>query len=140
MGDFNAENKKRFKPGFLTDLEAREIGVDKWELLDDLVYHSKLIGMITAPKGFVTDFDSTPRWVPIAYSLFKGKCNKQAAIHDLLYQKHICSKHKADRIFLEAMKSEKIPSYIRWPMYLGVVMGGQSSYNSGPERFTVLNK
>lgn len=136
MGDFNAEKKKRMKPEFLTELSVKEKSDGVWELQDNLVYNSKILGLVTVPKGFVTDFASVPR-VPIAYMFYGDRAHREAVVHDFLYQNHVCSKHTADRVFMEAMKARKKSFLIRWPMYLGVVLGGQSSYNSGPERLKI---
>ncbi len=113
-----------------------------------LIYQSDILakevpsivnGILTIVTGFVTDFASVPR-VPIAYTLFGDKAHHESVPHDFLYQTHLVSKAIADRVFLEAMTVRKKPAYIRYPMYWGVVLGGKSSYDSGPSRYLVLNK
>ena len=124
---------------FLTELECKEIGEGRWQLLSDLVYQSEILkGGVLVPKGFVTDFASVPR-VPIAYMLFGDRAHREAVVHDFLYQKHVVKKSVADKVFLEAMKARGKKRAIRWAMYMGVVLGGRSSYKSGPARYTVLN-
>lgn len=121
------------KSAFLTPLKTEDVdgGACKFKLLEDFKYSSKIFkGIIIVPKGFVSDGTS---------DLLKDDTRGPAVIHDFLYQKHPVSKHKADRIFLEAMKTYKTNFRERWMKYLGVVILGQSSYNSGPERFKILN-
>lgn len=122
----------RIKPEFLSKLRTEDIEKStKFFLLEPLIYRSKIFGgEIVVPKGFVSDGTS---------DLLKDDTKEPAVIHDFLYQKHPVSKHKADRIFLEAMKVWGTPFGKRWMKYLGVVVLGQSSYNSGPERFTIKN-
>lgn len=89
------------------------------------------------PAGFVTDFASVPR-VPVVYTAFGDRAHRESVVHDYLYQTHLVKKGVADRIFLEAMKTRKKSLWVRLGMYWGVVLGGFSSYRSGPRRFTVL--
>jgi hypothetical protein len=95
-------------------------------------------GVLTIPAGFVTDFSSVPR-VPIVYMLFGDRAHHESVPHDYLYQTHLVSKSVADRVFLEAMQSRGKSAFIRNSMYLGVVLGGGSSYKSGPERMRIFN-
>lgn len=130
--------EKDIEPGFLTDLATRDIDDLSCVLLSDLVYRSRIYGgTITVPKGFVSDRASVPR-VPVIYMAFGDRAHREAVVHDYLYQTHVVNKSTADRIFLEAMRARKKKGWIRWGMYLGVVMGGRGAYKSGPKRFTLL--
>jgi len=109
-----------------------------WQVISVLVYRSRIYkGIITVPEGFVTDFASVPR-VPLVYFAFGNRAHHESVIHDYIYQTHLTSKAKADRIFLEAMKARGKPLWIRWGMYLGVILGGRKAYKSGLERYKVL--
>lgn len=126
---------------FLDTLDARDMGDDTVMLLSPFRYQSKLLNrIIIVPQGFVTDFESISRWLPIVYAFAKGYAKKAATIHDWLYQRHEVSKRRADLVFLEAMKAQHPPvSYIRREMmYAGVMVGGWTSYASGPDRYKVL--
>jgi hypothetical protein len=79
------------------------------------------------PAGFITDFDSVPA-LPLVYWLLKGHTNYAAVVHDYLYESKAVSRREADRIFLEAMKVEKVPWYRRIPIYVGVRIGGWWGY------------
>mgnify|MGYP001592820132 CR=1 FL=1 len=123
---------------FLSELETRDLDDDRCELLSDLVYRSRLFGgIIKVPRGFVSDKASVPR-VPIVYTIWGDRSHREAVVHDWLYQTHLTTKKMADHIFLEAMEARNKSWRIRWPMYIGVMLAGQSSYDSGPKRFTIL--
>ena len=114
--------------GFLTELEVKNLSDKEWELTSDLVYYSRILRYeIRVPKGRKTDFASVPR-VPVAYWFWGGRCHKESALHDYLYQTGKVNKQLADRIFLEAMKSRKKNMIIRDPMYWGVVLGGGKAW------------
>lgn len=117
------------KYGFLTPLEAVKIheadGLDRanWRLLAPLVYVSQRRGLIVVPKGFKTDFASVPR-LPLAYALTGDTAHASAVVHDYLCRIYYpeCKITWADaaRVFLEAMKHEKVPAWRRTLMYWGV--------------------
>lgn len=118
------------KPQFKTVMTGFWIDDKNFQLTEDLIYDSKVLNMtVVVPKGFITDFASVPR-VPIAYTLFGGKAHHEAVIHDYLYRTkpHICSRPQADRVFLEAMKTRQKGLFLRVSMYLGVRIGGSSSW------------
>lgn len=133
---------------FLTTLAGEWLDDDvRFKLTQPLRYQSDILlkevplikdGILEIGKGFVTDFASVPR-VPVAYYLFGDRAHHESVPHDYLYQTHLVSKSIADRVFLEAMKVRGKPVQIRLPMYWGVVLGGGSSYKSGPSRYLVLN-
>ena len=127
------------KSEFLNELLIKPTSKDgEWVLLEPLRYQSKIYkGTIEIPAGFVTDFASVPR-VPVAYTLFGDRAHRESVIHDFLYTRHLVGKAKADRIFLEAMKVRKKSVFVRWAMYLGVMLGGGSAYKSGPDRYKTI--
>lgn len=128
------------KSEFLTELQVEEMDAKTWRLLKPLIYHSELLNeTITVPSGYVTDFASIPR-LPIIYWLFGDTARKPAVIHDFLYQTHGCdNRHEADRVFYEGMGAIEMPKWRRWDMYLGVRLGGLTSWLSGPRRYRKLN-
>ncbi len=138
---------------FLTHLGGDWMDDDeRFVLSKDLVYQSDLLGLtIRVPVGFVTDFASVPR-VPVAYWLFGDRAHHESVVHDFLYQTHrveyqddgdvfavSVSRGMADKVFLEAMESRGKSRTVRFGMYWGVVLGGRSSYRSGPSRYQQLN-
>lgn len=83
------------------------------------------------PEYFYTDLASVPR-IPIFYTLWGDRAHREAVLHDYLYRVDsvpTVSKYDADCTFLEAMKSTGKPWYITYPMFIGVQVGGSSSYH-----------
>lgn len=124
-------------PKFLNKLYVMFLGDDRWELTAELRYQTSTGLIIAVPCGFVTDFDSTPRWLPITYALIHGDGVPAAVVHDYLYQSHIVAKDEADAIFYEALRVLDQPVWRAWTFYQGVNLGGQGSYDSGPSRLTI---
>jgi len=104
---------------FLNELVAEKMHSGNWKLHDTLNYTSDLIGNVSVPQGFVTDFASVPR-LPVAYVLFDGVADSSAVIHDYLRRENIINRRTADNVFLEAMKAEGVPRWRRYPMYWAV--------------------
>ncbi|MFH1784143.1 MAG: DUF1353 domain-containing protein [bacterium] len=117
---------------FLTELYATNLDDKWWRIAQPLVYESDILQQVVeVPEGFVTDFTSVPR-IPFIYSFWGGRCHREAALHDALYRIDFpgnISYSQANSVFLEAMKSRGKPFWIRWPMYLGVCIGGWSSFH-----------
>ena len=114
---------------FLTELDTREINSDDFMLLEPLVYQRDSGQIITAEKGFVTDFASVPKWVPVLYVLLKDKGRKAAVLHDKFYRQGGMSKADADKLFLEALHAcEGLTDGERHAMYYGVKFFGYWSY------------
>lgn len=79
-----ASAKLHCQTGFLTELDVRWISVThEWELLEDLIWLGTKGDVIIVPKGFRTDFASTPRFL---YPIFPptGAWTKAAVVHDFL--------------------------------------------------------
>jgi hypothetical protein len=120
---------------FLTDLETTCVndldasGRGIWRVNAPFVYQSDLLGKaITVEPGFLTDYASVPR-VPVAYLLFGDTSHKAAVLHDWLYHHHeVCDEAMANQVLLEASAAEGITAWRRWGIYLGVKVGGQSSW------------
>lgn len=84
---------------------------------------------IDIPTGFYTDFASVPCCL---WSIFPpdGQHGKAAVIHDYMYRRRCkFSRILADAIFLDAMRSLKVPFWKRYTMYLAVRLFGWMSFN-----------
>lgn len=118
---------------YLTKLNVSILDNGTWKLDAPLVFKSDLVGKITVPEGFKTDYASVPR-IPIIYAMV-GNCSHRAAvIHDYLYRKGAIptvSQKVADQIFREAMLVKGVPWWRRWIMWAGVRIGGWTAYKKG---------
>jgi hypothetical protein len=119
---------------FLNTLCADEIGIFQGrtvhKLLRELVWENGLI-RVTIPVDFETDLASVPR-VPIAYLLWGDRAHREAVLHDYLYRIDavpLVEKEEADLYFREAMIGQDNSWAVYQPMYLGVRIGGASSYH-----------
>lgn len=138
---------------FLSKLRKEDVDDKNSFLLESLQYLSSMfVGIVEVPKGFVTDGSSTPR-VPIVYWLYGDRAHHEGVLHDYLYrapqhkimidrggnkiEKKI-TKKEADNLFLEAMKSRGKPFYVCYGMYLGVKLGGFSSWRTGESRYKIM--
>ena len=113
---------------FATTLKTEQIARTCWKLTDDLVF-----GDIVVPKGFITNYASIEVFhnvllYPI-YALFAGYGNYASTVHDWLYTKGSVSRKEADSIFYEALRKEGVAKWRAWLMWVGVRIGGKSSYN-----------
>jgi len=117
---------------FLTDLDARLKDDDAvWVLDSPLIYESDLLGLVEVPAGFETDFASVPR-VPVAYWFFGDRAHRESVIHDYLYRIDSVPQatlSQANDVFFEAMACRGKSCFVRWPMFLGVCLGGWASYH-----------
>ncbi|OPY90583.1 MAG: hypothetical protein A4E73_02427 [Syntrophaceae bacterium PtaU1.Bin231] len=123
---------------FVTDLCLREVGEKAgrsvYALVQPLIYVARSGDRVVVPEGFQTDLASVPR-VPVVWLLWGDRAHREAVLHDYLYRTDAVPTvgfMGANRLFLEAMKARGVPRYIRWPMFLGVVLGGIFSYHKLP--------
>jgi hypothetical protein len=122
------------KSKFLTDLHIslKPSGEGIWVLDQPLIYRSELLGRdVKVQAKFETDLASVPR-IPIVYWWWGGRAHREAILHDAMYRVDFpgaISFPVANKVFLEAMESRGKPFYIRHPIYMGVCIGGKSSYH-----------
>jgi len=123
---------------FLTELEIKCCPEDEnfWELEAPLLYKSDLLtdpasssstsGLITVPKGFITDLAST-RHIPFVSMIWGSTAHREAVVHDYLYcldSVPLVSFGQANAVFKEAMEVWEKGFFTRYPMWLGVWIGG----------------
>lgn len=100
-----------------------------WRLHRELRYYSPLLQKtIVVPKDFVSDFASVPRLV-LAYTLFGGKADEAAVIHDWLYSLRAYPRDVCDAVFQEAIQALGYSAFTSTMMYSGVRAGGWVSWN-----------
>jgi len=123
---------------FITELDIKPCDNECiWVLQKPLLYYSSLLKslgkqpQVVVPEGFETDLASVPR-LPFLYALWGGRAHREGVVHDYLYRKDSMppvGRSVADRVFLEAMDVRGKPWNVRWPMYLGVRIGGWTAYH-----------
>jgi hypothetical protein len=104
---------------FTTPLVLRYVDGREWEVVEAFEYH---VGeypsqhVIEVEEGFITDFASIP---PIFWPILPptGKYGKAAVIHDKCYSCKMCTRRKADDIFLEAMGVLNVGSFTKHTIY-----------------------
>ncbi len=100
-----------------------------WRLTQDFIYDSDMLGRITVPAGFLTDFASTPQalWTDLPPY---GRYGPAAVVHDWLYWTQPCTREKADAVLFEAMGELGVDSRRRYLIFEGVRAGGQHGWDS----------
>ncbi|MES2126637.1 MAG: DUF1353 domain-containing protein [Pseudomonadota bacterium] len=111
----------------LDDLACDGRGI--WKVIEPLRYYSAILGReIVVEVDFLTDYASVPR-VPFLYWLFGDTTHAAAVIHDWLFHHHeVCDETTANLVLREAAASEGISLWRRSGIYLGVAIGGRSSW------------
>jgi len=101
-----------------------------WRLCQPLSYQSdSILGLVTVPTGFLTDFASTPQAVWTQFPPW-GTYGPAAVVHDWLYWSQPCSRDQADAILLEAMHALEVDSRVADLIYEAVRLGGQHGWSS----------
>jgi len=125
---------------FLSELKVKccQENENLWELEDDLIYRSDMMGqlpayrgLITIPKGFVCDMAST-RHIPLVSFIWGSRAHREGILHDYLYRINsvpVVSFAMANAVFIEAMESRDKSFWVRYPMFWGVWLGGYFSYH-----------
>ena len=114
---------------FTTPLRVWKRPDQRWELIDELIYQSDRVGLITVPKGFDTDYASVPR-LPLMFWFLGDRGHSAAVVHDYLYRTAEVARSQADAVFEEALEAEGEMSWFgRQAMWLGVRVGGWAAYD-----------
>lgn len=104
---------------FLNHLRTIARPDGKFELLNDLHYRTATGELVIVPRGFLTDYASVPwygRWlVPKV-----GRYNRASVVHDYLVTESGKEWKESNRIFLEAMKADKVRLWRQVVIYLAV--------------------
>lgn len=110
------------------------VDAEYWVLKAPMQYEIGDTGeYITVPKGFVTDFASTP---PALRPLFPklGRYIKAAIVHDYLYWNQTCSRKQADKIFEVAMANADVDPIRRNLMWAAVASFGGKAWDANAKK------
>lgn len=121
-------------PGFESPLETRWLDDQRIQLMAPLVYRSALPGLsdphFIVPTGFVSDFASVPRWIPLAFLLVGDIAHWAAVLHDWTYsiEAH-CVRDFGDALLYEAACAQGVDPWRAWLLWSGVRAGGAPYYH-----------
>lgn len=109
------------------------IGARTWRLIDGFAFHSRALGWIELPAGFVSDLISLPGVGRLVFRV-DGPELPAALIHDFLYVRAgrdrfpTLTRRRADLVFLEALAELGVARWRRWLMVAAVRAFGWRSY------------
>jgi len=125
-------------PQFLTDLDVRAVGKNKWKLLSPVHYVTFVRGeaqLIRVDPQYITDLSSIPWWARWAIPV--NDFHRWAGVvHDWLFDtqdKHDFSFEEVNEIFLEAMEIfDDLEEWKMHAMYHAVCIGSRGTWNKNP--------
>lgn len=118
---------------FLDTLQLEDAGMDGSSRVFKLMSRFRIItsrGVITVPKGFLTDGASVPKMFWSIFDPF-GEYFRAAVLHDFLYSTQGCAwltRKECDDLFKEAMFNAGVPWVKRDLIYRTVRMFGGSRF------------
>lgn len=132
--------------GKFSNFDTRQLGRRLYQVLDDFTYNDEVYGPITVREGFQTNYASLDSLRNIAlfplYALLADYGDRAATIHDWLYSGHpirlangslrYLTRQEADEVFYRALRDEGIARWRAGIFYIGVRIGGESSFKAKP--------
>lgn len=132
-----------------SNFDTRELSRRLYMLLDDFSWNDTVFGKVTAKKSFQTNYASIDIfhnvWLFIFYALLAGYGDKAATIHDWLYSGfgieredgtiYYPARKECDQALYRALRDEGLARWRAWMFYIGVRIGGASSFEAGPMKF-----
>lgn len=123
--------------GFKSIPPFKEVGVRRFELLEDLIYETEAGSLYVVPAGFVTDWASIPRVFWLIVSPFE--CVPEATLHDYLYwlrggDPYLVTREQADMRFLVTLRDRRdLPEWKCVGMWRAVRWFGGIGWARKPE-------
>ena len=121
-----------------TIIDVRQLDAQNWRILTSVSYTGPLSNSetIVVPKGFVTDFASTPDFMWSLGMPKSGIYDPAAVVHDYLYvtagkvqgTSMVFPKATADLIFKDALQLLGVGSFKAWAMWKAVSLFGKGNY------------
>lgn len=111
------------------DIPVKKTETGKFSLTKDFKIETSL-RTFTVPKGFNTNFATTPKWIHWLYPP-RGKYDRAALLHDYFCNKNNRykvlpeGKKVCDKLFLEIMKEDGVNILTRNIFYIFVRMTGE---------------
>lgn len=135
-----------------SNFDTRQLSRQENLLLEDFSFNDQSgLGIITAKKGFVTDYASIDALYNILtflfYALLMSYGDKGATIHDWLYSGYgievepgrfyYPTRKECDQIFYRALRAEGIAKWRAWIFYAGVRLFAKRNFSTTAEKFAV---
>ena len=95
--------------------------------VDGFRYISDIVGLITVPEGFCTDFGSVPAPLRLKFPPW-STAGPGYIIHDWLYFSALSNRAQADSVLRECMDVLGVDKMDAAEIYLGVRIGGQEAW------------
>lgn len=128
--------------GKFSHFDTRQLGRRLYEMLDDFTYHDEVYGPIVVKKGFRTNYASLESLRNVVlfpvYALLADYGDQAATLHDWLYSGNpiirpdgtarYLTRDEADEVFYRALRDEGIARWRASIFYIGVRVGGKSSF------------
>lgn len=92
-------------------------------------YSAELDIIVTAPEGFITDLDSTPR-LPLIYFIMNAFGDMPSVTHDYGYSTGVLPRAQCDALLREACLATKVPAWQASGAYYATRMFGAGHYMS----------
>jgi hypothetical protein len=119
------------------EVKAAKSDVPLFEFLTSFRMQSNLLGIITVPVGYQTDFASIPRAVWSLLSPDDVVVSFASTIHDRLYflggtleDGRTYTREQADQVFIEGMADCGATSFQQWAVYHAVRLFGGSHFHA----------
>ena len=100
---------------------------NSYELAAPLIWQDSL-GVITIPAGFIYDGASVPRAFSSFVPRFGGRYDRATALHDYLYTTCFLSRKDSDKLFYQALRSDKVRWIQAKLLYYAVRLFGKKHY------------
>jgi len=113
----------------LNRLEVTPIGKTTWELISDFNI-SVNERVYTIPKGFITDFASTPRISWVLFPSSEGLYKIPSVLHDWLYTSGEVDREYADKVFYYFMLQKGVNIIKARIIYYSVRLFGSKHYTN----------
>jgi hypothetical protein len=112
----------------------------QWIIQAALIWTDAKFGMLSCPRGFITDLASIPEaFRNIPFIDPDGLSRRPAAMHDWLYAWRGIGKDDADEFLRVALLAEGCTPAAAATFYLGVHVFGQSSWDSDAGELSTID-
>ena len=122
-------NVAEFKSALKVQLLPECPDTERWMLLEPLVYQSDILGLVTVPANFVTDF--------VSLKELNYTAHRPATVHDFLYSCKDVSREQADAVLEEALTCINEDPVLVKLMFLAVRAFGGSHHTDADLQYTL---